>query len=307
MNDVFLTDLYNIIEAANIREHEPMKNHTTFKVGGAARVMVDVDKEESLINVLTLIKKHDVPFFLLGNGSNLLVADSGYDGVVIRLTGEFKNISVCRGTIEAGASARLFAVCTAARDNALSGLEFAYGIPGFVGGAMVMNAGAYDGEMSMVVNRVKVLDVDSMCVLDMSNGDMKFGYRDSIVKHKPYIVLSAVFGLKNGSKEDISSKMNDFMMRRQSKQPLEFPSAGSTFKRPTGYYAGKLIEDSGLKGARVGGACVSPKHCGFVINDDNATATDIYRLMSLVTDTVREKFGVELEAEVIKVGSFDEC
>ena len=306
MNKAFLNNLYNIIEAVNIHENETMKAHTTFKVGGPAGVMIDVSNADSLVKVVKLVKEYDVPFFLLGNGSNILVSDSGFDGAVIRLTGAFRNVNAAGSAITAGAAAALSTVCCVARDNSLSGLEFAFGIPGFVGGAMVMNAGAYEGEMAMVVKSVNVLDIDSMRVETFSNADMKFGYRDSVIKHRPLIVLSAVFELTEGLKENISAKMNDFMERRKSKQPLEYPSAGSTFKRPAGYFAGKLIEDAGLRGARIGGACVSTKHCGFVVNDEGATAADIYSLMNHVAATVKEKFGVSLEAEVIRIGSFDE-
>ncbi|MBP5153027.1 MAG: UDP-N-acetylmuramate dehydrogenase [Lachnospiraceae bacterium] len=295
-------DLRNILSPDRVLRDVLLKDHTTFKTGGPAGAFVPVENTEELLVTLDYLKKKEIPFFILGNGSNLLVSDSGYDGAVIKLAGSFGEVNVTGNVITAGAGALLSKVCLAAEEAGLSGLEFAYGIPGTVGGAMVMNAGAYDGEMSYVVTEVTVLDGVEVRVL--SREDMHFGYRDSIIKHSSMIVLSAKFALQPGDSRDIHDKMADFLQRRKSKQPLEFPSAGSTFKRPVGYFAGKLIEDAGLKGKRIGGACVSEKHSGFIVNTGGATSSDINLLMETVEEEVYQRFGVKLEPEVIKVGRF---
>lgn len=285
-------------------ENKLLKEYTTFKAGGPAKLFICVSNVESLKKAVSVLKSENCPFFVIGNGSNLLVSDKGYDGAVIKLEGDFLELKAEGNRISAGAGAILSKVCNLARDNELTGLEFAYGIPGTVGGAMVMNAGAYDGEMSYVVESVELLD-ESGNVVTYSCEDMKFGYRDSVLKHEPLIALRTVFGLADGDGSAIQAKMNELMEKRRSKQPLEFPSAGSTFKRPEGYFAGKLIMDAGLSGKRVGGACVSTKHCGFVINDKNGTASDIDMLMKQVTDEVYKAFNVKLEPEVIRIGNFD--
>lgn len=286
-----------------IREEVQLKDMTTFKVGGKAGLFVEPGNVDELKSVLGVVKAENVPYFIIGNGSNLLVSDEGYEGVVIRLTGDFTDIKTEGDSIYAGAGAMVSRLCTTARDNNLSGLEFAYGIPGTVGGAMVMNAGAYDGEMSFVVETVDLLDSE-LNVVTLSKDEMKFSYRHSILKDCEMVVLRTRFRLVKSDYEAIDSKMQDFMNRRRSKQPLEFPSAGSTFKRPEGYFAGKLIEDAGLKGMRVGGASVSEKHCGFVVNDLRGTAADIDNLMKLVVMKVYETSGVTLEPEVIRIGKF---
>lgn len=298
-----IEELEKLVSAGNVFAGKNLKEYTTFKVGGPAKALVSVNDTEELKQVMQYLWDNHIPYFVIGNGSNLLVSDKGYDGVVIKLSGDFLELSSKEEEITAGAGVILSKVCTLARDKALSGLEFAYGIPGTVGGAMVMNAGAYDGEMSFVVKSVEMLDASGK-VITYSCKDMNFGYRDSVCKHEKLIVLKTVFSLKAKEKNEIQEKMNDFMEKRRSKQPLEFPSAGSTFKRPEGYFAGKLIMDAGLAGKRVGGASVSTKHCGFVINDKNGSAEDIDTLMKEVTDTVYEKFGVKLEPEVIRIGEF---
>jgi len=282
--------------------NEKLDRHTTFKVGGPSKALLLVNTEEELKAVLKLLKEENEDFFILGNGSNLLVSDEGYDGYVIKLSGDFLDMRLESDCIVAGAGVLLSKVCTFARDNSLSGLEFAYGIPGTVGGAMVMNAGAYGGEMKDVTESVSLLYKDE--VITRTCEEMRFGYRDSIIKHDDYIALKTRFKLKKGNAEEIVAAMADYMERRRSKQPLEFPSAGSTFKRPEGAFAGKLIEDSGLKGFRVGGACVSPKHAGFVVNDQNGTAADINELMKQVAQKVKEDSGYILEPEVIRIGKF---
>ncbi len=282
-------------------ECEKLDKHTTFRVGGPAKALLLVNTIEELKAVIKAVD--GIPYFVIGNGSNLLVSDNGFDGYVIKLSGDFLSISVEDEHVSAGAGAILSKVAGVARDNGLTGLEFAHGIPGTVGGAMVMNAGAYDGEMSYVVESVTLLSNGEMIIL--SCDEMKFGYRHSVLKEQSMIVLSTVFRLAKGVKEEITAKMSDFIERRRSKQPLEYPSAGSTFKRPEGAFAGKLIQDSGLSGFRVGGASVSSKHCGFVINDNKATADDINTLMKTVSDKVFRDSGYRLEPEVIKIGIFD--
>lgn len=297
--------LENCIDEKRILVGEELKNHTTFRVGGPAKSFVMVNTVNELSTIIKLLKAHNEPYFVIGNGSNLLVSDEGYEGVVIRLEGEFLKLEADGDFITAGAGVMLSKVCVFAKDNELAGMEFAYGIPGTVGGAMVMNAGAYGGEMKDIVEKVTLLTKDSG-IVTLSKSEMKFGYRDSILKHEPLIVLETVFGLNEGNKEEIFSNMQDYMERRRSKQPIELPSAGSTFKRPEGNFAGKLIMEAGLSGRRVGGACVSPKHCGFVVNDKGGTASDIDRLMKTVTDAVYKNSGIVLEPEVIKIGHFGE-
>ncbi len=296
-------DLRNILSPDRVLRDVLLKEHTTFKTGGPAGAFVLVENNDELARVVVFLKNREIPFFVLGNGSNLLVSDSGFDGAVIKLSGSFNELSVSDNVIIAGAGVLLSKVCLMAEESGLSGLEFAYGIPGTLGGAMVMNAGAYDGEMSYVVSEVTVLDGEGI-VRTLSCEDMHFGYRESIIKHSPMIVLSAKMTLEPGDRAEIHNKMADFLQRRKSKQPLEFPSAGSTFKRPVGYFAGKLIEDAGLKGKRIGGACVSEKHSGFIVNTGGATASDINMLMETVEEEVYQRFGVKLEPEVIKIGKF---
>lgn len=299
-----IENLEKIVSAGNVFAGRNLKEYTTFKVGGPAKAVVNVGTKEELRVLTSFLNSENIPYFVIGNGSNLLVSDEGYEGVVIKLTGEFLSLSSLGESITAGAGVILSKVCNLALEKSLTGLEFAYGIPGTVGGAMVMNAGAYDGEMSYVVDSVEMLSKAGE-VVTFSCKDMCFGYRDSVLKHESFIVLSACFSLKKGNEAEIRAKMNDFMERRRAKQPLEFPSAGSTFKRPEGYFAGKLIMEAGLAGKRVGGASVSEKHCGFVINDNNGTASDIDELMKEITDTVKGKFGVTLEPEVIRIGHFN--
>ncbi|WP_321002032.1 UDP-N-acetylmuramate dehydrogenase, partial [Eisenbergiella porci] len=243
------------------------------------------------------------PYFILGNGSNLLVGDKGYRGVIIRLGGDFNHLTVEGTLLTAGASVLLSAAARAAMENGLAGMEFASGIPGSVGGGVKMNAGAYDGEMRNIVESVQVMYKDGS-ILDLDNETMEFGYRNSVIKNRPYVVLQVSMRLQEGDREAILARMNELTARRKEKQPLEYASAGSTFKRPEGHFAGKLIMDSGMRGARIGGARVSEKHCGFVINDGTAVAADIAELIQEVIETVKEKFGVTLEPEVIFLGDF---
>lgn len=282
---------------------EPMKRHTTFRIGGPAEVFCMPESLTELRQVLNICKEENLPYFILGNGSNLLVSDKGYRGVVIQLDRNYGEIRVEDTEIYASAGALLSTIAVAARRESLTGFEFAGGIPGTLGGAVVMNAGAYGGEMKDVLQKVTVMNQDGE-VFEIPAEKLEMGYRTSIIKKAGYIVLGAVISLKKGDIEEIKALTKKLSEQRTSKQPLEYPSAGSTFKRPEGYFAGKLIMDSGLRGYRVGGAQVSEKHCGFVINTGDATAEDVCSLMKHVTETVYEKFGVTLEPEVKFLGEF---
>lgn len=303
MSKAFIEYLESVVTAENILLEEPMHKHTTFRVGGPAEVFVTVDNKEQLEKIIKYLNLVERPYFILGNGSNLLVGDKGYRGVIIRLGGEFTALKIEGNLLTAGASVLLSAAAREAMENGLTGMEFASGIPGSIGGGVKMNAGAYDGEMRQIVESVQVMYKDGS-ILDLDNDTMEFGYRNSVIKNRPYVVLQVSLRLQPGNKEEILARMNELAARRKEKQPLEFASAGSTFKRPEGYFAGKLIMDSGLRGARIGGARISEKHCGFVINDGTAIAADIAELIQEVVETVRDKFGVTLEPEVIFLGDF---
>lgn len=279
---------------------EPMKKHTSFKTGGSADIFIDIGSVSVLSSVLETAKALSVPVFVLGKGSNLLVSDRGIEGAVLSLSG-LDDITIDGTTVRAGAGASLSALCVAVANAGLSGLEFAYGIPGSVGGALYMNAGAYGGEMSQAVVSAKFVTHEGTD--GKINADkMELGYRTSIFKLNENIITEVEFKLEPAEKDEIWAKMNDFMERRRSKQPLEYPSAGSTFKRPEGYFAGALIEENNLKGVSVGGAQVSKKHAGFIINYNNATTDDILKLIGHVKATVFNNNGIHLEPEVIFVG-----
>ena len=286
-----------------IKLNEPMAAHTTFRIGGPADVFAVPENADQAAVILGICREEGVPFFILGNGSNLLVSDSGFRGVVIQI---YRNMSALktegqRITAEAGAS--LASVSAAARDASLTGLEFASGIPGTVGGAVVMNAGAYGGEIKNVLAEAVVL-TDRGQIRTIAASDLGLAYRTSVIREKGYAVVRAVFRLEKGETDAIRMTMQDLARRRIEKQPLEYPSAGSTFKRPEGYFAGKLIMDAGFRGYCVGDACVSEKHCGFIINKGHATAADVKKLMQEVTDGVFSRFGVRLEPEVRFLGDF---
>ena len=292
-----------IVPEERILFHQSMKEYTTFRVGGEAECLVLIQQEEELAKLISYLNQIEHNYFILGNGSNLLVGDKGYRGIILKFDGPMEQIAVEGTQITAKAGALLSQVAVAAKDNSLTGLEFAAGIPGSIGGGVVMNAGAYDGEMKQVVESVKVMDGDGqIAVLD--NDTMEFGYRTSIIKSRPYIVLEVVLKLAEGNREQIGARMEELTNLRRSKQPLEYPSAGSTFKRPEGYYAGKLIMDAGLRGYRIGGAQVADKHCGFVINTGGATAADIKEVIEEVQERVRKRFHVFLEPEVVFLGDF---
>ena len=295
--------IQKLVGVAKVLVNEPMASHTTFKIGGPADYFVMPETIEELAAVLKLCKEENMPYFILGNGSNLLVGDKGFRGVVIQLYKNFDGICLEGTKITAKAGAMLIRVAKEAGKAGLTGLEFASGIPGTIGGAMVMNAGAYGGEMKDVVTAVTVLTKEGE-IKTLSGEEMNFRYRGSVVEDEGYIVLEAVMELKEGNLEEIQTRMEELSLQRRTKQPIEYPSAGSTFKRPEGYFAGKLIQDAGLRGYQVGGAQVSEKHCGFVINAGGATAADVMNLMQDVSDKVNAQFGVTLEPEVKRIGEF---
>ena len=303
MNKIFYEALVKVLDEDQIKPEEPMKNHVTFRVGGPADFFVTPKNYEELSWVLKCCAKYEMPCYIMGNGSNLLVSDQGYRGVVIQLFRQLNDIQCEGNVIRAQAGALLSAVANRALEEKLTGFEFAAGIPGTLGGACVMNAGAYGGEMKDVLKSVAGLTREGERITLQKN-ELELGYRTSIIAKKNYIVLEAEIELEVGDAEEIKAVMDDLKERRTTKQPLEYPSAGSTFKRPEGYFAGKLIQESGLQGFQVGGAQVSEKHCGFVINKDQATAADIAELIRQVQDRVEEKFGVRLETEVKRLGEF---
>ena len=302
MNDQFLTELQNVMGGSGIFMEEPMKKHTTFRVGGPADVLVQPD-ETALAAILALCRQYHVSYSFIGNGSNLLVGDKGIRGVVIEMTDPMGNIEVDGTKITAQAGAMLSKIANTAASNGLGGMEFAAGIPGSVGGAVVMNAGAYGGEMKDIIERVYVLD-ENGAQLELDRDALDLGYRHSCIPEKKYIVTKVVLELVPRNEAEIRSEMKELNEKRAEKQPLQYPSAGSTFKRPEGYFAGKLIMDAGLRGYQVGGAQVSEKHCGFVINKGDATAADICQLMRDVSDKVQAQVGVVLEPEVKMIGEF---
>lgn len=293
--------LQKFVPKENIRLQEPMAAHTTFRIGGAADCLIELENEEQLRKVQRYLGLVGMPYFVVGNGSNLLVRDEGYRGVVLQIGDRMSRITVEGTEIIAEAGALLGRVAQAAREHGLTGLEFAAGIPGTVGGGVMMNAGAYGGEMSQVVARVEVLSRDGE-LMTLDNETMEFGYRTSTIRNNSFIVTKVVFGLEQGDSSAIQEKMKELAARRREKQPLEYPSAGSTFKRPEGNFAGKLIMEAGLKGFQIGGARVSDKHCGFVVNTGNATAEDVRQVISEVQQRVKEKFRVELEPEIVFLG-----
>lgn len=284
----------------DIKIDEKLSEYVNFKVGGPADILLIPNSKEQVIKSIKICKENNIPFYLIGNGSNILVRDGGFRGVVLSLK-NVKNIYVDGEKIEAECGVMLKEVSDKAIENSLTGFEFACGIPGTIGGAVFMNAGAYDGEISKVIESAEVID-ENCNIIRLSREELDFGYRSSLVMKKGYTVLSAVFKLEKGQVKTIKELVDDLTNKRESKQPLEYPSAGSTFKRPTGYFAGKLIQDAGLKGYSIGGAAVSEKHSGFVINKGNATAKDITDLIKYIQDEVKRQFGVELHPEVRIIG-----
>lgn len=303
MNLDFYKKLTDTIDKEYIYIDEPMKKHITFRVGGNADYFVTPKTVEDIKKVIALCKNEGIPYYILGNGSNLLVSDQGYRGVIIQIYKEMSDIKIEGNYVKAQAGALLSKIGSQAFEYGLTGFEFAAGIPGTLGGAVVMNAGAYGGEMKDIIEEVLVLTPEGK-ILKLKNEELELGYRTSIISKKNYIVLEAIIRLESGDKDVIKQRMDELRFQRTSKQPLEFPSAGSTFKRPEGYFAGALIEQAGLKGKGIGGAEVSEKHAGFVINKNMATAKDIYDTILFVIEKVKENSGVVLEPEVRMIGKF---
>ena len=301
MSDEIVTRLINITGKDNVRINEPMKNHTTFKIGGPAQYYVTPESVTQIQEVVSLCRDMNIPLHVIGNGSNILVGDDGVDGVVLALFNTFSDYEIKDNVITAQAGMSLIKLAVIALREGLTGLEFASGIPGSVGGAVYMNAGAYDGQMKDVVTSVTVLD-EAGNIRILGRDELDMGYRTSAVAKHNMIVLQVIIELKAGDKEQIKDRMNQLSELRKQKQPLEYPSAGSTFKRPEGYFAGKLIADAGLKGYSIGGAAVSEKHAGFVVNMAGATAKDVVELTDYIKKRIIEQFGVTLELEIKKIG-----
>ena len=303
MSQEFAYKLEQILGKEQILREEPMRLHTTFRIGGPAQFFVIPRTQEEAAAAVRLCRSEGAPYYIIGHGSNLLVSDKGYRGVVIQLFKEFSDINIEGTRIRAQAGASLAKIAAEALRAGLAGFEFAAGIPGTLGGACIMNAGAYGGEMKDVLLAVTVLTKDGE-IREIPREELDMGYRTSRASREGWIVLGAAIELARGDEKEIRAKMEDLKQRRTDKQPLEYPSAGSTFKRPEGYFAGKLIQDAGLKGLRVGDAMVSEKHSGFVVNCGNATAADVDGLIRLVQEKVREDSGITLEPEVRRLGEF---
>lgn len=296
-------ELCGILGEENVFTKEPMSRHTTFRAGGPADFFVTPEKEGQVRKTLSLLKEAQVPRYIMGNGSNLLVGDRGYRGVILQICKKMNRIRIQDTVIQAQAGALLSKIAAEAQAKGLTGFEFASGIPGSLGGAAMMNAGAYGGEMKQVLIQAQILNASGE-IEDVLAEEMELGYRSSVFSRNGGVILSASIQLEPGDPPAIQSRMEELKFLRTSKQPLEYPSAGSTFKRPEGYFAGKLIQDAGLRGFQVGGAQVSEKHCGFVINKDQASAMDIRSLMEQVSEKVYAQFGVRLEPEVKLIGEF---
>lgn len=303
MRQEFETKLFHTIDKEKIYVNEKMEKHTTFRIGGPADYFVMPSDVTDVKAVIELCEQEKVPYYVVGNGSNLLVGDKGFRGVIIQIAGNMNQLQADGEVITAQAGCSLAQIAGKALDEELAGFEFAAGIPGTLGGAVRMNAGAYGGEIKDVLESAVVLTKEGK-VMELSVSEMEFDYRTSIIERTGWTILGGKIRLHKGKREEIKAVMDDLRERRVSKQPLEYPSAGSTFKRPKGYFAGKLIQDAGLRGFRVGGACVSEKHSGFVINIDHATAADVVSLMEQVEEKVRAQFGVGLEPEVRRIGEF---
>jgi UDP-N-acetylmuramate dehydrogenase len=294
--------LMPILDSRQIIPNAPMKDYTSFRVGGPCRYLLFPEDVEQLTRLLSLLTREKEPFLILGAGTDLLVMDRGYPGVVIKMAGDFLNIQVVGTEVMAGAGASLRSLAESAANNGLTGLEFAHGIPGSVGGGAYMNAGAYEGEMKQVMTRVHTLSRDGKEKRVYEREEMNLSYRKSVFQQCGDVITNVEYSLNFGIKNEISSRMEELMALRRSKQPLDLPSAGSFFKRPPGHFAGKLIQDAGLQGLSVGGARISPLHAGFIVNENQATAEDVITLMHLIQFTVKDKFGVELEPEVKIIG-----
>ena len=302
MKDSTISELRSIIGDKDVRVDEPMSRHTSFKVGGPADCFLTPHTDSELVACIKVLRREKEKYFIMGNGTNLLVSDKGYRGAVIQLLRNYNEITVFGNNITAQAGALVVKVANEACRHNLSGLEFASGIPGAIGGAITMNAGAYGAEMVKVVRLVRMLNLRTLEKCEYASSEMNFSYRHSLVKEQPFIVLEVEMELMNGDGAIIQKRMEDLKEQRVAKQPLEYASAGSTFKRPEGHYAGKLIEDTGLKGYTIGGAQVSEKHCGFIINKGHATATDILRVTMDVQKKVFDRYHIRLEPEICFLG-----
>lgn len=294
--------LKNIIEDRFVEEDVPMAQYTSFKAGGNARMMITPQSIEELKAALRILTEENCPHMVLGNGSNVLVKDSGYDGAIVRIGSAFDYVRQEGDKLICGSGTLMSVVAKAAVSAGLAGFEFASGIPGSIGGAIFMNAGAYDGEISNILDRARIVSKDGKREFYMTAEELQMGYRHTLLHETGDVVAEVELKLAQGNREEIKAKIADFTQRRNSKQPVNFPSAGSFFKRPEGYFAGKLIQDAGLKGVSVGGAQVSELHSGFIINKGGATATDILQLMEIVQARVMDEFGVKLETEVRIIG-----
>lgn len=303
INQSVLEHIKKIVPEENVFKNEPMCHHTTFKVGGEASLFIRITAKEQLNRLIPFLRKLEIDYFVLGNGSNVLIGDRGYRGVILSIGDGLNAMQINENQITAEAGALLSAISEYAALHGLSGMEFASGIPGTIGGAVVMNAGAYDGDMSMITESVLIINGAGEEMV-LSNDSMEFTYRSSAIKNRPYVVHAVTLRLFAGDSVEIHKKMTDFSNQRKEKQPLEYASAGSTFKRPPGKFAGKLIMDAGLRGYSIGGACVSEKHCGFIINRGTATAADILEVINEVKERVYDRFDIRLESEVICLGDF---
>lgn len=299
----FYKELCGIIDKSRIKVNEPLSAHTTFRIGGPAALFVEAKADREISGIISLARREAVPYYIIGNGSNLLAGDGGFEGIVIAVHKEMTALNIDGTSITVEAGVLLSALAAAAQKASLTGLEFAAGIPGTVGGGIVMNAGAYGGELKQVLKRAWVLD-ESGELIELDNEALELGYRTSIFKKRSLVCVRAEFVLSNGDAAAIRARMDELNAQRREKQPLEYPSAGSTFKRPEGYFAGKLIQDAGLRGFQLGGARVSDKHCGFVINAGSATAADVLQLIDEVSARVKEQTGVTLEPEICMIGRF---
>ncbi len=294
--------LEKILDKSRIKYNEPMKNHTTVKVGGNCDCLVLPESIEEIKNIILYAKENNIEYYIIGNGSNLLVVDEGVHALIIKITGKFSKIEVNDNEIIATSGASMPLVAINARKNSLSGFEFACGIPGTIGGGVRMNAGAYGGEIADVFEEATYLDTEGN-IKTIKKEDMEFGYRHTFFSDKPdLVILSSKFKLEKNDQEQIAKKMEENATARRTKQPLEYPNFGSVFKRPEGYFVGKLVADAGLRGYKIGGAQVSEKHTGFIVNKENATCKDVVDLIKHIQKTVYDKFGVSLKTEVVFIG-----
>lgn len=301
ISEAVIQALRKFVPEENICLQESMASHTTFRIGGLADCFVQLENTEQLIKVQKYLSQVGVPFFILGNGSNLLVSDAGFRGVILQIGPKMNRVTVEGNVIVAQAGASMAQIARTAMEHELTGMEFASGIPGTIGGGVVMNAGAYGGELSQIVTQVNVVNSEGG-IMELDNETMEFGYRTSTIRNNPFTVTEVILRLEKGDRQQIRERMEELAAKRREKQPLEYPSAGSTFKRPAGHYAGQLIMEAGLRGLQCGGAKVSDKHCGFVINTGNATAEDVRKLIREVQARVKDQFNVDLETEVLFLG-----